>query len=467
MNAQPVRQARHLKATLKRARPLFNQTPLEFFCFARFSNSFHAGYDQREPFVSKSKRQKSPERWRPTLGPGFIVAAAFVGPGTVTTAFLAGHDYGTGLLWVIVFSVLAAIILQEMAARLGTLTGIGLGEMLRRQFPAKWSIALLSVLVVMAIGFGNAAYQTGNLTGASLGLQPLTGWSQPVLVIATACVASLLLWFGSYRWVERVLVAAVAVMGIAFLAAAAMTVWEWPFSSRELIPRLPAQSLTTVLALIGTTIVPYNLFLHASAASRRWAPVRPRDRGLRDARIDSTLGILAGGLVTASILIASAAVADRTPGEIGAESMSTTLVDLLGDRWAPALFAIGLGAAGMTSAITAPLAAAYALCGVLGWSAESNSWRFRMIWGTVILCGVAASLIWGSSPEQTILIAQAANAVALPVVAGILLLACNAKLLGRYANTRLSNALAMTVLVLVIILSVMKLIAASGLQPPT
>ena len=138
------------------------------------------------------KPSTSPAGSRPQLGPGFIVAAAFVGPGTVTTALSVGADWGLSLWWVILFSSLAAMVLQEMAARLGTLSGQGLGEMLRRQSGSRRALIAMIVLVVTAIGLGNAAYQTGNLIGAGLGLKAFlpTSAGLAVLPIAVLSIAA-------------------------------------------------------------------------------------------------------------------------------------------------------------------------------------------------------------------------------------------------------------------------------------
>ena len=107
---------------------------------------------------------------RKTLGPGLLVTAAFVGPGTVTTASVAGARFGYALLWALLFSVLATIVLQEMSARLGLVTRAGLGEALRSTFTKPWLRWSCVALVVGAIGFGNAAYEAGNITGAAAGL---------------------------------------------------------------------------------------------------------------------------------------------------------------------------------------------------------------------------------------------------------------------------------------------------------
>ncbi|MGH7507213.1 MAG: divalent metal cation transporter, partial [Longimicrobiales bacterium] len=133
-----------------------------------------------------------------SAGPGAVVVAAFIGPGTVTTATLAGAGFGTTLLWALTFSTVATVVLQEMAARLGLVTGEGLGEAIRSGFGAG-AVRLLAVgLVIAAIAFGNAAYETGNLLGAALGVSGIAGGSLRLWAIVTAALAFVLLWTGHY-----------------------------------------------------------------------------------------------------------------------------------------------------------------------------------------------------------------------------------------------------------------------------
>jgi len=119
------------------------------------------------------------KRTRFKIGPGALVTAAFIGPGTITTCTLAGASFGYALLWGMVFSVAATIILQEMAARLGIISHNGLGEALRTHFSKPASKLFTAILVISAITIGNAAFQTGNLLGASLGLETLFGSGAP------------------------------------------------------------------------------------------------------------------------------------------------------------------------------------------------------------------------------------------------------------------------------------------------
>lgn len=374
-----------------------------------------------------------------------MVAAAFIGPGTVTTATLAGARFGVTLLWALTFSVVATIVLQEMAARLGLVTGEGLGEAIRRRFRRPAGRTLVVLFVVSAIVLGNAAYQTGNLLGGSLGLETLLGGSTRLWILVLGIVASLVLWRGSYRLLERALVGLVAVMSIVFLATAVVLAPPISEIVRGLtVPRVPSGADALVIALVGTTVVPYNLFLHATAVRERWSG----PEGLPAARLDLVVSIALGGLLSMAIVVTSAAAG----GEIrGAADMARQLEPLLG-AWAEAFFAVGLLAAGLSSAITAPLAAAYAARGALGWKEDLRGRRMRGVWLFVLATGMGFGVA-GLRPVPAILFAQVANGLLLPGVALFLLLAANDKLrMGGWRNGWALNVLATVVLIAVTVL---------------
>lgn len=385
-----------------------------------------------------------------------MIAAAFIGPGTVTTASRMGGEFGVSLWWVILIVTVAVVLLQEMSARLGVLTGQGLGENLRRQFSRPWQRMLIAIAVAVAIGFGNAAFQTGNLIGAAWGLQTLFGGEISWWVIGLAAVASLCLASGSYAVIEKSLLALVALLAVAFILAAVLRLSGQPPPASAWIPRFSNHAALVVLALVGTTIVPYNLFLHGSAAARRWSKMRPRGDGIRFAARDTRISVAVGGAITVAILLTAATTLSGTaPTTVG--ELAAGLPAALGGQWAFGLFAIGLAAAGLTSSVTAPLAAAYAVCGSAGWESEERHRRFRAVWIVVMIAGVAAALHWQSQPLQTLLVAQAANAIILPLIAGFLLLACNAPLLGSFRNHPWQNVAAGIVIAGISALSIWKL----------
>lgn len=402
------------------------------------------------------------------VGPGVLVTAAFIGPGTVTTASVAGARFGYALLWGLVFSVVATLVLQEMSARLGLVSGGGLGEALRSSFTRPLARAAASLLVVAAIGLGNAAFQMGNVTGAALGLEALTGIPRPAWALVVGAAAFGLLLTGVYRWIERSLMALVGLLGAVFLTTAAI-VRPNPLdlASGALLPTLPPGSLLTLVALVGTTVVPYNLFLHASAVREKWSREVPIGQALRRSRFDTVFSISLGGVVTLSIVVTAAVFFERGAAVGDAAGMARQLEPLLG-RAAHHFFAAGLLAAGLTSAITAPLAAAYATTGVLGWSCDLRGRGFRWVWAAVVLVGTALATL-GLEPVPAIVFAQAANGLLLPVMAIFLLIASNRRrLLGAYRNGPLANllggavALVVTGLAMVGLLELGRLLPGSG-----
>jgi NRAMP (natural resistance-associated macrophage protein)-like metal ion transporter len=394
------------------------------------------------------------------FGPGLLIMAAFVGPGTVTTASKAGAEYGFALMWALLFSVLASLVLQEMAARLGLVTGKGLSEALRSSFDSRLFTTLAIVLVVVTIGFGNAAYESGNISGAAMGLAAITPLPINLWALVVGGIAFALLASGRYRVVERGLIALVVIMSVVFLATMAMVGPAPAELLRGLLrPSLPDGSTLTVMALIGTTVVPYNLFLHASAVREKWPASVPVEQALRESRRDSIVSISLGGLITLAIVTTAAAAFFGTNTAFSAATISQQLEPLLGPA-AKYFFAVGLLAAGLTSAITSPLAAAYAVSGALGWPADLKDRRFRLVWMLVLGCGMLAASL-GTRPISAILFAQAANGFLLPVVAIYLLYVMNQRdLLGGFCNRWASNVVGIAVVAVVSGLGIFRMFQA-------
>ncbi len=387
------------------------------------------------------------------------MAAAFIGPGTVTTASVAGARFGVALLWALLFGVLATMALQEMAARLGLVTGRGLGEAIRERFHRPAARVAAVALVIGAIGIGNAAYQTGNLLGAGLGLVGLAGGSHRLWAALVAAIAFGLLWTGSYRVVERALAAMVAVMGVVFaVSAVAIGPSIADVLAGLLRPSLPAGSAVVAAALVGTTVVPYNLFLHAASVREKWDGVDD----LPTARRDLVVSIAAGGAISMAVVVAAAGAGGAAGGVESAADMARALEPTLG-RWAEALFALGLLAAGTTSAVTAPLAAAWAVAGAMGWSRELDAPGVRATWIAVLATG-AAFAATGVRPVAAIVFAQAANGLLLPAVAVFLVIVVNDRVrMGRWANGRWANAIAGIVVALAALLGGRGLLGALGI----
>lgn len=399
-----------------------------------------------------------------SIGPGALVTAAFIGPGTVTVCTVAGAGFGYALLWALVFATLATIVFQEMASRLGTITGRGLGEALQHSFRHSVWRWPLTLLVLVALYAGNAAYEAGNLSGAALGAQSIFGATTTVFRLAvssTVVIAALMLMRGNHRSIERLLIALVLLMALAFIGTFVASAPEWRALFRGMfIPTLPQGSLITVVALIGTTVVPYNLFLHAAAAKQRWQGAKDLDA----ARNDTFVSIGLGGLV--AIFIVSTAAAGLFANGLSANSaadMAQQFEPLFG-TWSRYLLGAGLMAAGVSSALTAPLATAFAVNEMLRPNAKGHDGWFRAISLSVLLIGAVFALS-GIRPVQIILAAQFANGLLLPIVAAFLLFAMNQKqLMGDYANTVRANLLGGSVFLIATGLGLRSIFRATGVM---
>ena len=373
-----------------------------------------------------------------TMGPAAIVTAAFIGPGTITTASIAGAKFGYSLIWAMVFSIFATVVLQEMSARIGIVTRKGLGSALREQFTNPIAKYGSIFLVVSAIGIGCAAYETGNILGGALGLEAISGISMNVWGPIMGIGGYILLKTGNYKFVEKFLIGLVVLMSATFITTAIVVAPDWSEILKGMfIPSVPKGSVFLIMALVGTTVVPYNLFLHSSAVQERWKDAS----GLKESRSDIFLSIILGGLISIAVIItASAAFFGTNIAINNAGDMAKSVEPLLGS-WAKYFFAFGLFAAGLSSTITAPLAAAYATAGAMGWKSDFKDKKFEAIWTTVILIGIIFSAV-GLKPLSAIIFAQAANGILLPVIAIFLLYAMNnKKRLGKYVNSPLTNIL--------------------------
>lgn len=385
------------------------------------------------------------------IGPGPLVAAAFIGPGTVTVCTLAGVKFGYSLLWAMGLSILATVVLQEMAARVGVVTQKGLAEIIRQEINTPVFKVITVILVLSAIVIGNAAYEAGNISGGVLGLETLIGdfsleigtTQIKLLPLVIGILAFILLYLGNYKMLERALIGMVILMSLAFLITAVMT----KPSFNNLLTGLfkfqsPEESLLTIIGLLGTTVVPYNLFLHAALVKEKWH----KSSDLALARKDTLIAIVLGGLVSMCIIVCAAAIQGN---EITSAADLAEAVEPLFGSFAKYFIAIGLFAAGITSAITAPLAAAYVATGCLNWSSNMKSFKFRLVWLIVLSLGVIFASL-GFKSIEVIQFAQIANGLLLPVIAGLLIWIVNKQaILGDYKNNWKQNLIALIIFAVV------------------
>ena len=390
------------------------------------------------------------------FGPGMLVAAAFIGPGTVTTASIAGANFGFVLMWALLLSIIVTFVLQEMSSRLGIVSGLGLSEALRSSINNHFLKAFLMILIVSALGIGNAAFEVGNITGAAIGLSQIGNLSISSSVLIVGILVLILLGTRIFKMLEQILTVLVVIMSLLFLLTMITIEIDYSKLLRGLfIPTVTASSLLTIMALIGTTVVPYNLFLHADASKRKWKD-QEVTQALNNSRVDTAISIGLGGLITLAIMSTSAVAFFGSSMEISSENLARQLEPILGS-YSSYIFNFGLFVAGITSAVTAPLAASIAVTEALGWKNDPSSFRFKLVWIIILLIGVLFAY-FGTKPLQAILFAQATNALLLPFLALFLFYVVNnSRLMGSHKNTITINMIALIIIMAVVLLSSYKI----------
>lgn len=389
-------------------------------------------------------------KWFKNIGPGTLIAAAFIGPGTITVCTIAGESHGVSLLWAMLLSINITIVLQEMAARVGLVSGKGLAQVVNDSINNSVIRVLILALIIAAIFIGNIAYEAGNISGGVIGLELLFN-QQEWFPVILGIIAFSLLMTGSYKVIERVLVFLVIIMGISFISAAIAIKPSFIEILKGLFtPSITADNLLTVTAIVGTTVVPYNLFLHASLVNQKWSSTTD----LKAVRKDTIIAVITGGIVSMAVIIAGSTL--TTSGIPTSADLAKSLQPIYGDA-SNYIFAVGIFSAGLTSAITAPLAAAYVLKECLGWNAGMKDIRFRISWLVVLVIGVLFASL-GFKPVTIITFAQIANAILLPVIAILLIVLVNSKLMGSYKNRLWLNVVAVIIVVFCILIGAKSLI---------
>lgn len=347
-----------------------------------------------------------------------IVSAAFIGPGTITTAAKSGSLFGTDLLWALLFSTIACILLQEAASRITILSGKNLGETLYIKLINSKIGKISLVIIASAIYIGAAAYEMGNLIGAREGISLLFPGKEKLWVVIIASSAAIILFIPSMKVIARIMGVFVMILGVSFLITAIRIGPELGGISRGLFEfHLPqhSQAPVLVLGLIGTTIVPYNLFLGSGITNTL--------HSISEMRSGLIIAVLFGGIFSMAVLVVGTAVI----GEFSFDNLALALNNGLG-KSGKVLLGTGLFAAGFTSAITAPLAAAITLKSLYG-STKNHSWNsdgkyFRLSWLLILIIGSGFALI-NIKPVPAIILAQALNGFILPFISFFLVWVIN------------------------------------------
>jgi Mn2+/Fe2+ NRAMP family transporter len=390
------------------------------------------------------------------IGPGIITASVDNDANGIATYATAGAQFGHALLWTIPVAMVALIVIQEMAARMGAVTGLGLADLIREQFGVRLTAAMMTVLFL-----ANLANIVGNFAGVAGSFDIFHVPRALGVPLVAAGVATLVLR-GGYRLIERIFLAASALY-ILYAISAALTRPEWGAVARAaVLPswRSDPNFLYLTIALIGTTIAPWMQFYQQAAVV---------DKGLtsddlRVTRVDVILGVLVTGLVAGSIIVATAGTLFANGISVTrAEDAARALRPLAG-IYASGLFAVGLLNAAVFSVAIIPLSTSYAVCEAFGWEAglDRSLRQAPIFYGLVfvLLAAGAVVVLWPGLPLLPIMVAsQALNGILLPLVLYVMLRLVNdRRLMGGHTNRLSSNLVAWATVALLVVLSVLLVI---------
>ncbi len=334
-----------------------------------------------------------------------VISAAFIGPGTVTTCAKSGAQFGYTLIWALSFSTIATILLQELVARIHMATGKSIGQIIALKYQSQHS-GRISKGLFFAVTFGCAAYQAGNVLGAIAGLRLIYPLPSSVYAILILTLCFLLLSKGTIAQVSKIMGGLVFMMGIVFFYLLCTIDFSWKsILYHSVMPSIPSGSGSLLIGLVGTTIVPYNLFLASGIQ---------KGQSLKEMRFGITIAVLIGGLISIAILISGTLISD--PFSYAAVFKA---IEAKTGAIGAYCFALGLFAAGFSSAITAPLAAAVCGQSLLG---EKNKldWNekgkfYAATWKIILAIGGFFGFI-NVQPIPAIIAAQGINGLLLPIV---------------------------------------------------
>lgn len=390
------------------------------------------------------------------LGPGLITASADNDASGIATYSLVGSHYGYRMLWIIVAITFGEVMVAEMAARMGSVTGKGTSDLIRENFGVR--LTLLSMILLLIANLGTTV---GQFAGIASGAE-LFGISRYVAVPLAAILLILVVIAGSYFTVEKFLLL-LSLFSLSYIASAILGKPDWGEVIKDsLIPTFensPAFMLM-VLATVGTTITPWGIcYIQSSVADK--------GLGVKDykyARLDVVIGSAWGNVVSAFIIIATAATLFANGIRVESAIEAADALKPFAGAGARTLFGVGLLGASVLAASVLPLATAYSLCEAFGWERGLDK-KYReapvyyAIFIGVIIVSALIILIPGMPLFQVMWLSQTLNAVFLPVLLVLVLkLVNNPRLMGKMVNTRFQNVSGVFLTIAISLITIMLLV---------
>ena len=393
-----------------------------------------------------------PSRVLGAMGPGLVAALAGADAGGVAAYSNAGSQFGYGLLWTVPIMCLLLIVVQETAARMGCVTGKGFASLIREQYGVR-----LSALAMLALLVSNATVTLSEFAGIASGLA-LFGVPTFVSVPLAALFVWMLAMSGSYRRIEKILLA-ISCVFVTYVIAGFMVGPDWTAAFHDtLIPPLIGDKayISLIVALVGTTIAPWMIFLAQSNVVERDA----REDDIAYQRIDTVTGSVVASAISWFIILVTGAVLHPAGIVVeGAEDAATALVPLVG-AYAEVLFGAGLVGASFLAACVLPGITSSAVCEAFGWEhGADRNWQeapvYRGIITAILVISAAVVLMPGADLFGIMMAAQVINGILLPVLLVFMVgIASDRHVMGRYANTRAWNAFTWFTIVSVTLLTI-------------
>jgi NRAMP (natural resistance-associated macrophage protein)-like metal ion transporter len=384
------------------------------------------------------------------MGPGLIAGIAGNDAGGITTYSVMGAQSGLTLLWLFPITIVVLAIVQEMAARLGVVTGQGLSDLIRDRFGVRPTAFAMAILLL-----ANVANTVAEFSGAAAALE-IFGISRYLVVPVVALAIWALVIKASYRTVERVFLSVIVVF-LAYVVSAILSHPDWGLVGRSLVtPTLDLAPATLLLmvAVVGTTITPYMQFYLTSAVAEKGIG----EDELRLEQADAIGGSVWTNLIAVFIVVATATTIGAAGAQITTASDAARALEPVAGRLAEALFAIGLFGASVLAATIMPISTAFVICEAFGWESGvdkrfGDARAFFSIYTFVLAAGALVVLLPGLDLLPLIVASQNLQGLLLPIVLVFMVVLVNDKrLMGRHRNGRVANVLAWSAVGLVVIL---------------
>jgi len=401
------------------------------------------------------------------MGPGIITANVDNDASGITTYSVAGARFGYALLWTLIPTTVALVVVQVMVARMGAVTGKGLSDLIRENYGVRSTFFMMIVLFIA--NFGNTV---ADFAGWAASMEIL-GFSKYLMVPLGALVIWMLVIKGSYRFVERILlVACLIYFGYVLSGFMAKPNWTEVFKS-TVIPQIKWDSEFIILSIgiIGTTITPWMQFYLQSSIAEKGI----KKEEYKASRLDVLIGCSITDIISFFIIVTCATTLFPYDIKINEASEAALALKPLAGDYAFLIFAISLANAGLLGAIIVPLATSYYICEAMGWERGVNKTfreapQFMWIYTFMIITASLLVLIPGAPLVFLMVLSAVLNGLLLPfVLIYALSLVNNKKIMGEYVNPRSYNVISWGTVVVIAVLALFFVITTlfpTSLNPP-